>query len=119
MVHTKKIPRYLILLFSLLLFSFCENRTELKPEPASNRVKQDEKLLIKLPENHQDGFTWSLNDNYDHEVVVQEKSVWHGAESGVYFYLKTRVRGKTDLRFVKRNYTDTSDIKRFAIIVGD
>ena len=91
------------------LFAACTSETKPLAAPAINKVKTGEELLIILEETHKDGTTWHLNSDFDHEVIQQNKEVWHGPDKGIYYYLQVIGKGETELQFVKRNYQDTLD----------
>ena len=87
--------------------------------PQVNQIEKNTKFCIKLPETHDDGYTWQLKEDYNPSVVQRINEVWHGKKKGIYFHLKTRSMGETTLNFVKRNYTDTSDTKHFIIKIAE
>ena len=61
---------------------------------------------------------WRLNDDYDHLIIEQMSSVWHGNKNGIDFNFKTLAAGQTTLTFVLRKYTDTSIIKQFIVQIN-
>jgi hypothetical protein len=102
----------------LVLFVGCNENVITNKSPMTNVVAKNHKFTIILPEDHRDGVTWQLKDDYDHSVIQRLNEVWHGNEKGIYFNLKAKETGKTMLNLVKRKYTDTVDTKHFIIIVG-
>lgn len=104
---------------SMLLLVSCTQPITPEPEPAINNLHSAEKLLIKLPENHTDGCTWQLSDDFDKNIVKRDKEVWHGPDKGIYFYLETDQPGRTALHFVKRKYRDTLDKMTYIIAVSN
>lgn len=106
------------LVFIGMLFWGCAGHVISKESPLVNVVPKNQKFTIILPEDHREGATWQLVEDYDHSVIRRLNEVWHGNEKGIYFNLETKTNGETVVRLVKRKYTDTIDNKRFIIIVG-
>ncbi len=87
--------------------------------PQVNMLEPGQKFRINLPEDHRTGYTWQLNDEYDKNQVERLNELWHGNEKGVDFNLKTLTAGQTTLTFVKRKFTDTSEIRHYIVKIGD
>ena len=119
MVFKKTLSYYLIGPCLLFAGFSCGQRKELKEKPLVNTLKPGEQVQVVLPENHRDGFTWSLSDNYNKSAILEERSVWHGADKGVYFYMQAGKSGTAEITFVRRNYRDTADIKRFSLSIQE
>lgn len=98
-----------------LIFVQCQRTHELSAFPVVNKVKTGAELKIILPENHRDGATWHLDQDFDKKLIEQVKEVWHGPEKGIYYHLRSKKEGSIILRFVKRHYTDTLDKVIFII----
>ncbi|NBQ47348.1 MAG: hypothetical protein EBU33_02690 [Sphingobacteriia bacterium] len=98
-----------------LLFLQCRQAQEIRPSPIVNNVKTGEELKIILKENHRDGATWQLREDYDKKVIERLKEVWHGPDKGIYYHLRAVKEGTVSLHFVKRRYTDTLDLVTFVI----
>ena len=104
--------------FSILApLSSCEPSALEGESPLVNKVKQGEHFIIKLPEEHQSGYTWSLVNDFDTKTVDYIKSTWHGNEKGIYFKFLGAGIGQTELHFVKRKYRDTADYKHFTVVI--
>lgn len=110
----KKIASFLL----LPLLVSCNSVEITKETPDINHVQTLSKFKIILRENHAEGYSWHLNQTYNTNIVNYVNSAWHGDYKGVYFYFKTLSKGKTELTFVKRKYTDTTEIKTFIIEVA-
>lgn len=93
--------RYIFILPSLfiLLISSCSHKTADKEAPAINEIKTGEKFDIILPENHDEGFLWKLNNNHSKSILDNMGAVWHGNDKGVYFRFKAENTGTDTLRF--------------------
>jgi predicted secreted protein len=107
----------LAVLPSLVLLS-CQPPTLEKGTPGINEVKTGAKFKVVLPEDHIDGYTWQLNEDFDKSVIEAMDPAWHGKEKGIYFYFKALYKGQTTLTFVKRKFTDTSHIQSFIVKVS-
>ena len=99
----------------LLNFYACTNPQIRNESPLINEVKSGTHFMVNLPEDHNTGFTWQLNDNYDNKILQNENAVWHGNRKGIYFNFKALSVGQTTLTFINRKYTDTLDVKSFIV----
>jgi predicted secreted protein len=99
----------------LAIFQACSLKEVKKNFPDINQVPVGEKFRINLPENHTDGYTWSLRDDYNKNVLANSNTVWHGNTKGLDFNFQALAAGQTTLTFVKRRYTDTADFKQFIV----
>jgi hypothetical protein len=105
--------------FFLLVFCSCQ-LTELKKEaPGINSVKVGDRFRITLSENHSKGETWQLKRDENCQAFDYLGSVWHGAEKGVDFNLKSLSSGQYTLSFTKRNYQDSLDTKQYIVNITD
>ncbi len=102
----------------LVLLTSCALDEIKSPFPAINKVNANHKYKINLPEDHSSGYMWRLNDDYDHLIIEEMNSVWHGNKNGIDFNFKTLASGQTTLTFVSRKYTDTADIKQFVVQIN-
>jgi predicted secreted protein len=123
MVFQEKIYNHLMKKFILIIASVvffvtlqsCSLKEVNKNLPDINQVLVNEKFRINLPENHNDGFTWNLQDSFNKEILTNSNTVWHGNRKGVDFNFHALAAGQTTLTFVKRRYTDTADFKQFVV----
>lgn len=100
----------------ICLFGSCNYHSVQKVAPEINEVKVDEKFRINLPENHQDGFTWSQTTK--HLSHVEElNQVWHGNKKGIDFNYKASATGTDTLHFIKRKHTDTIETRTIIVKV--
>ena len=106
------------IILCLFIFSSCNSIEVNKEKPNVNQIKNHSEFKIILQENHRDGCSWHLNQNYDKKLLSLENSVWHGNEKGLYFHFKTFSVGQTELIFVKRKYLDTIELKTFIINIS-
>lgn len=83
--------------------------------PLVNEIEVGHKFVINLPENHNDGYTWQLSNNFNSKILEVNDAVWHGNDKGIYFNFKALNSGTVQLDFVKRKYTDTSVVKCFIV----
>ncbi len=74
-----------ITLFLLFILQSCSNKAIDKEAPAVNEIKAGEKFLIILPENHDEGFLWKLNNGHNNSIAENMGAVWHGNDKGIYF----------------------------------
>lgn len=107
--------KHCIFFLSAFLGLSCSTRIADREAPWVNEIPRNTQFIIKLPEDHTQGYNWQLSQDYDPSVIRQINEVWHGNEKGIYFNLKTLSKGETTLFFIKRKYTDTLDTKRFTI----
>lgn len=107
-----------IILF-LFLFSSCNSIEISKEKPEINQVKNRSEFKIILQENHEDGSSWHLHHNYDEKMLSFVNAVWHGKDKGVYFHFKALSAGQTELIFIKRRYSDTTEVKTFVVNISD
>jgi len=108
-----------ISLFIVLFFSTCSSVEITKEKPDINQIKNHSEFKIILQENHSEGYSWHLNQNYDKKMLSFVNSVWHGKDKGLYFHFKTLSAGQTELIFIKRKYSDTTEVKIFVINILD
>ena len=101
---------------ALLFLASCSYQNLDKVAPEINEVKRGKKFRINLPENHQDGYTWSqLTKTFS--SIEELNQVWHGNVKGIDFNYKTKGIGTDTLRFVKRKYTDTLETRTILVKV--
>jgi hypothetical protein len=101
---------------SLSLLESCNYHNVQKVAPEINEVKIDEKFRVNLPENHQDGYTWSQGTKSLHHVE-ELNQVWHGNDKWIDFNYKTKALGTDTLYFIKRKYTDTIETRTILVKV--
>ena len=101
----------------IFLMIACSSPTDLRPFPVVNKVKSGESLKVVLAETHRDGATWHLTDSYDKALIERQKEVWHGPDKGIYYHLKAKKAGTTELVFLKRHYVDTLERVTFIIAI--
>lgn len=102
--------------FITLFLASCSYQSIQKEAPEINEVKLNNKFKVNLPENHQDGYTWSQITkklNYIEEL----NQVWHGNEKGIDFNYKSKALGTDTLHFIKRKHTDTLSTKTIIVKV--
>jgi predicted secreted protein len=80
-----------------------------------NEVDKGSAFRVNLPENHTDGYIWQLNSDFDHSVLEEQNSVWHGDKKGIDFNFKALAVGQTTLHLIKRKYTDTAEVTSFIV----
>jgi len=111
--------------FLLFIFAFCFlffncNYQQVKTEaPQVNIVKLNKKFKINLPEEHNSGYMWQLNDKYDKNHIEHLNDVWHGNEKGIDFNFNALSVGEVTLSFIKRKYVDTIDNKTFIVRISE
>jgi predicted secreted protein len=111
--------RFKLLFIIPLILLGCMPPSIEKEAPAVNEVKTGSRFKIVLPENHEDGYTWQLNEDFDKSTLEALSPVWHGQKKGIYFTFKALSAGQTMLTFIKRKYTDTLAVKRFIVKTGN
>jgi hypothetical protein len=99
----------------LLYCASCRYQSVSKQCPAVNELENHAKFMVNLPEEHDSGYLWQLRDDYDRKVVSMLNSVWHGAEKGVDFNFFAEGAGTATLRFFKRKYNDTSEVRCYSV----
>jgi predicted secreted protein len=117
-IHYHLMKNSALILFTIILlitFQGCSLKEVKKTFPDINQVLVNEKFRINLPENHNDGYTWNLRDDYDKKILTNSNTVWHGNTKGLDFNFQALAAGQTTLTFVKRKYTDTADFKQFIV----
>jgi predicted secreted protein len=118
MVFQEEIHRnmksHLLIIVTVFLIS-CRYKQVKERAPRVNTVNAGEKFMINLPENHNDGYTWQLQQSYNTEVVNTVNEVWHGNDKGLDVNLWAVAAGQTTLTFVKRKYRDTSEIRQYIV----
>jgi hypothetical protein len=68
------------LVFAVFVFLVSCSLQEVKEiSPTVNRVNNNSRFRINLPEEHTSGYLWQLKSNYDMTKIIQLNSVWHGA----------------------------------------
>jgi predicted secreted protein len=119
MVHEKKIFVHLSAAALAVSLTACRY-TELKePAPMMHSVRTGEKFRITLPENHTKGQSWQLMTGYDSRVIRKLNEVWHGNEKGIDINLVGVSSGSTTLRFLQRQYNDTSAQVEYLVKITD
>ncbi len=84
----------------------------------TNTVEYGHMFRVCLPEDHGKGYTWSLNQDFDPDIVTYMNSLYHSTDGGmVDFNFKAERAGKTEITFVLRMHTDTALIKTYEIEV--
>ncbi|MCW3076417.1 MAG: hypothetical protein JWO32_1026 [Bacteroidetes bacterium] len=109
------IKKFIFLVTGLLIFSACNYEKIENEIPQINTISINKKYRINLPEEHQSGYTWQLQDNYDKKIIDNFNTVWRGNTKGVDYNFKTLAVGETTLTFVRRKYSDTNSVKQFVV----
>ena len=86
------------MLFLLFILGACSAPTA-EEAPAVNEMKSGKRFRIVLPENHDEGFLWKLNDSYNKALVDNMGAVWHGNDKGIYFRFVAAQPGIDTLHF--------------------
>ncbi len=101
---------------SLLLIS-CSYQQADKVAPLENVINKGEKFRITLPENHNTGYMWQINNTFNDKVLDYYGSVFRGNEKGVDFNFTALEKGKASVNFALIKYNDTTEVKQFIIDV--
>jgi hypothetical protein len=96
----------------------CSRKQVEKEAPFINKISQNEKFKINLPEVHSDGNLWRFSETFDATVLDYTGSVWRGNTNGVDFNFNTLATGQTTLTFVLKKRLDTISIKQFVVEIG-
>jgi len=105
-----------LLLFGMVLFvSSCRYPELKKLAPEVNSVKMGEKFRITLPEDHKKGETWQIKKDNNYQKFEDLGSVWHGAEKGVDFNLKSLSSGQYTITVIKHTFQDSTDLKQYIV----
>lgn len=103
--------------FACILMACSKSHTITEAAPFKNTVETNSKFHINLPEDHNTGYVWLMDSQYDTNVLDYMNSVWHGNEKGVDFNFEARKKGETTLKFTLIKYRDTLEMKQFMIEV--
>ncbi len=101
---------------ALLLIS-CSYQQADKVAPLENVINKGEKFRITLPENHNTGYMWQINNTFNDKVLDYYGSVFRGNEKGVDFNFTALEKGKASVNFALIKYNDTTEVKQFIIDV--
>ncbi len=101
---------------ALLLIS-CSYQQADKVAPLENVINKGEKFRITLPENHNTGYMWQINNTFNDKVLDYYGSVFRGNEKGVDFNFTALEKGKASVNFALIKYNDTTEVKEFIIDV--
>ncbi|MFN6037813.1 MAG: hypothetical protein ACK452_05050 [Bacteroidota bacterium] len=105
------------LLFFLIIIFFgsCKSTIkEFRNEIGEVSVLKGEDFKILFNENHAEGQTWSLVQEFDSSILQYVKSFYHGPADGLTdFIFHAKAKGETILKF---NLIEYSDVKRQAVI---
>lgn len=109
-----------IIFTGLFLFLIsCKLPQAKKEAPQINEINKETIFRINLLENHNSGYIWQLERNFNNAVVGELMAVWHGNEKGIDFNFKPLSTGQTTLNFVLTKYNDTLDRKGFIVKIID
>ena len=107
-----------ILIFVCTLFLIsCSYKQADKVAPLENSITKGEKFRITLPENHETGYMWQINNTFNDKVLDYYGSVFRGNEKGVDFNFTAIDKGKATLNFALIKYNDTTEVQQFIIDV--
>lgn len=109
-------PHILLAILSLNLLSCAYTQAD-KVSPLVNDIPKGEKFRINLPENHQTGYSWQINNEFDNTVLDYYGSVFRGTAKGVDFNFVALEKGKATVNFALIKYHDTTEVKQFIIEV--
>jgi predicted secreted protein len=108
--------KYLLFITAFFLCA-CSNMQTIKVNDAQPaKVELNKKFRVNLPEDHNTGYTWQLNE-HDQTMIDHYNTVWEGNSNGVYFYFVALKPGLTSLNFTSRKYNDVNSIKEITIKV--
>lgn len=107
--------KFIFLLIIATIFSACNYEKIENEIPQINTILINKKYRINLPEEHQSGYIWQLQDNYEKNIIDNFNTVWRGNTKGVDYNFKTLAVGETTLTFVRRKYSDTNSVKQFVV----
>jgi len=99
---------------SIALFSCSLPALEHK-YPRVNPLKVGDGFKINLAEEHTNGYSWQLNDNFDKNLIKELNAVWHGNEKGIDFNFKALAAGVTTITLVKRKFADTAEVSEYVL----
>lgn len=97
----------------------CQVPQAKKEAPQINELNKETIFRINLPEDHNSGYIWQLNRNFNNAVLEELNAVWHGNEKGVDFNFRPLSKGQTTLNFVLTKYNDTLERKDFIVKIFD
>lgn len=95
----------------LIFFQNCSYQEVKNPSPTINTIKQGEKFMIVLPEDHSQNMMWKIDDKHNKKCIDYINSVFHGNEKGVYYNFEALQKGQDTLNFALYNY---NDVKKYA-----
>ncbi len=107
----------ILLIFLMLSVDSCRPLAIKEEAPAINELSIGSTFRINLPENHQSGYGWQLNNDYNKTVVQALNAVWHGNKKGIDFNFKAMAPGSATLVLTNRKYIDTAGVKVFIVKV--
>lgn len=116
---TKKSLSILLLVFVLFSCSYKQAKNDVTSNK-ENTFSINDKFFIRLPENHSTGYLWTVQHDYNSNVITYQNSVFHSVDDGyVDFNFIAIGKGQTKIQFVLSKYKDTSSVKTFLISVKD
>ena len=105
-----------LIIIGLVLFaSSCRYPEIKKLAPEVNSVKKGDKFRVTLPEDHKKGETWQIKKDDNYQKFEDLGSVWHGAEKGVDFNLKSLSSGQYTITVIKYTFQDSTDLKQYIV----
>ncbi len=108
--------------FITTLFSCKKAERQITVEKAAgtNKLKLFDKVYVNLPEEHESGYMWMMQNDLDKSIVDYKGSNWHGASNpNVDFHFEAIYPGKTQITLFKAKHFDTTAIKTFVFEVEE
>ncbi len=114
--------KHLTILFILFLCA-CNTVKTVESEKNSGQIntfKSGEIFIVRLPEIHEKGENWSLQQNFNSTLLEYMGSNFHRRNGGeAEFTFRAITPGKTELSFVLRAYSDSLSSKVFCVEIQE
>ncbi len=103
---------FILCCFSLLIVACSSDKVFNKTDKAIV-LKTSENFIIELEENHSNGETWAITENFDQNNLLYVKSAFQKStkegNGKVQFFFETKAISKLDLQFKLIRYKDSVD----------
>ena len=109
--------RVLSFFLLIILFQNCSYQEVKNPSPSINTIKQGEKFMIVLPEDHSQNVIWKIDDKHNKKCIDYINSVFHGNENGVYYNFEALQKGQDTLNFALYKYNDVTKYASYIVKV--
>jgi predicted secreted protein len=97
-----------------LLIGACSSDKVFQKADKAIVLKTNENFIIELEENHANGETWAITENFDQNNLLYVKSAFQKSTkdgSGkVQFFFETKANAQLDLQFKLIRYKDLVDV---------